>query len=181
MVASASSLMASPTTGMEGNVIVPTEYVELFREKSNNSDGALVYLGHPHGANTTRLEIGKNIKRDDCLASNQPTCSKHHTARNDICESLIAELNGDATISIPKDPRQVCYEGSSADKDQYCCVSWHNDVDPLYKGDLAGYATTIVSQCTESGVSGKIYKVPVGGNPAVACTDVCLSNRGTGC
>lgn len=183
VITCASSSMASPFAGSMNNDPTGSGFVELWRQpatkSSNSSNGHLVFLGYPTGANHSEAHKFEQRSSSSCSANNQPKCSDDHTARNDICESLVTELNGDATVSIPQSPRQICYEGGSAESNEYCCVSWGSPVNPLTKGDLSGYATTLVSTCTSNGVSGKFDNVPVGSSQK--CIEVCMSNRGTHC
>ena len=179
LIACTATSMASPFSGSVNNNPQRTDFVELFREPvSKNLNDHLVFLGYPNGTETNNSERTKFEKRS-CSATSAPTCSSHNSARNDICESLVTELNGDATVAVSSSPRQICYEGGAAETNKYCCVSWGSPVSPLTKGDLSGYATTMASTCTQNGVSGKFGSVPVGSSQK--CIEVCLSDRGTHC
>jgi hypothetical protein len=170
VLASATCLLASP---LNQEHIVPNSYVELYREPAAHSNGSLVYLGHaPGAAPGAQLE-----SRATCHGNVAPTCSGKYAARNDICESLVNELFADSRIGVAQSPRQICYEGAAAESNDYCCVSWHNVVPSLTKGDLGPIANTMLQTCTSNGISGKTYNTWV----RQTCTSVCLSNRGTGC
>ena len=176
VLACATGLLASPLAGQNTtNVHTPNKYVELFREKVSN--GSLVYLGPPSGTQAPRLEASKVEERASCGTSAAPTCSTDHSARNDICDQLVTELGGDAQIAVGSSPRQICYEGSAAESNEYCCVSWSTVIPNLVKGDLAADANSILQSCTSNGISGQVDNVLV----YQTCSDVCLSNRGTGC
>ena len=140
----ATSLMASPLKVQNSTeLLTPNEYVELHREKASNG-GHLVYYGHGRHTKTARSEAAKLEERDTatCGYTNSPTCSDSHTARNDICFQLVTELQTDSAIAVGNSPRQICYEGSAAESNEYCCVSWHDVIPNLIKGDLASYANT---------------------------------------
>jgi hypothetical protein len=140
--AMAKGLMASPLAARDSTEVdPPNDYVELHREDAA-SGGSLVYYGPPSGTKTLRsLEPAKVEERASCSTTVAPSCSTSHTARNDVCDLLVTELQGDSTVPVGASPRQICYEGSS-ESNEYCCVSWHNVVPNLNKGDLAPYANT---------------------------------------
>ena len=171
LLASATCLLASPLTQEH---IVPNSYVELYRQPAIHSNGSLVYLGHASGTEPASSGVQE---RASCQNNPAPTCSGKHTARNDICDSLVTELFADPQIGVAQSPRQICYQGAAAESNDYCCVSWHNVVPNLTKGDLAAIANTMLQTCTSNGISGKTYNIWV----RQTCTSVCLSNRGTGC
>ncbi|CAJ2507896.1 Uu.00g090820.m01.CDS01 [Anthostomella pinea] len=165
-------LMAHPFTERDNG------FIELDRQPASHGSGHLVFLGS--GENTKRMNMDERNpieERASCTNDPTPSCSGDHTARNDICDKLVTELFADPTISVGSSPRQICYEGDAAESNEYCCVSWHNVVDGLTKGDLAPIAQTIEQQCTQNGISGKTNNVWVFNT----CTSVCLSNRGTHC
>ncbi|KAI3317672.1 hypothetical protein HD806DRAFT_550329 [Xylariaceae sp. AK1471] len=170
----ATRLMAQPV--QEGNIMAVRDYVELDRKPASTGNGTLIFMGPEDGAN---VERSANLMegRASCQTDPAPTCSGSHAARNEICDQLITELFADPTVSVGSSPRQICYQGAAADKNSYCCVSWHKVVDNLTKGDLAPIAQKIQQTCTQNGISGKTYSVWVHST----CTDVCVSNRGTGC
>jgi hypothetical protein len=163
----ATAALAAPAAVSESKTSVSTPYAELFRESAKQSTGHLVYYG-PSTDSTDSL-----FARADCPTSAAPVCSSDHGAQNDVCTSLYNELVQDSGVGVAESPRQICYEGNSG----YCCVSWHNVVPGLTKGDLVPYVQSMLNSCTQNGVSGKTYGVDVHGT----CTDVCLSNRGTHC
>jgi hypothetical protein len=178
VLACATGLLASPLRERNSTEILTfNEYVELYREPSSNGVDSLVYYGLASGTKTLRSEANPVEERASCAATTAPTCSTSRSARNDICDQLVTELFNDSEITVDQSPRQICYEGAAAESNEYCCVSWHNVVPSLIKGDLANYANTILQKCTSNGISGKIYNVLV----HQTCTSVCLSNRGTGC
>ncbi|PGH10645.1 hypothetical protein AJ79_05359 [Helicocarpus griseus UAMH5409] len=154
-------------------------FTELFRTKGKNG-GLLIYYGLLDGddAGTPALgAAGTSLQqRASCPTTKEPVCDDDHAARNYVCDQLVAELEGNSDVAVPGSPRQICYRGT-AGNNEFCCVSWHNKVPDLNKGDLAGHANKILKTCTSNGISGKIYGVMVGRT----CTDVCLSNRGTHC
>ncbi|KAF2235556.1 hypothetical protein EV356DRAFT_111689 [Viridothelium virens] len=171
--------MAFPSAKKINNNPEPIEFVELFREPaSQKSNHSLVYFGYPNGANASH-SAPIDLQKRTCSAYSDPTCNTDNAARNDICENLVTELNGDAGVQISQHGRQICYEGDAAEKNKYCCVSWGTNVSPLTKGDFVGYTTKVVSQCTENGVSGKFNSVLLGSSQE--CVEICMSNRGTHC
>jgi hypothetical protein len=183
VLALATLLMASPliaefdeSTSIEARI--SDGYVELSRESATNSNGALVYYGPPSGTKTIRSEPNKVEirKASTCTAAVTPNCGSKHSARNDVCDALLTELYADSKVAVGTSPRQICFEGSSG-KNQYCCVSWADDVDKLTKGDLATWVDPIFRTCTSNGITGKMPYVLVHST----CTTVCLSNRGTKC
>ncbi|KAF2229966.1 hypothetical protein EV356DRAFT_520461 [Viridothelium virens] len=180
LIAFAAGSLAYPSAGLTTGNAQEAKFVELFRQPTRDpaNNHHLVFLGPPNG---THPEPNEHQKRGGCSSTSQPSCSSSNTARNDICESLITELNGDAQVAVPNSPRQICYEGDAADSDDnaYCCVSWGTAVNNLEKGDLASYAATITSQCTQNGVSGKFSSVPLG--PLSTCSEFCTSSRGDHC
>ncbi|KAF2149146.1 hypothetical protein K461DRAFT_57826 [Myriangium duriaei CBS 260.36] len=175
MLSCISSMMASP-------MLEPTSprMVELSREKI--SGGHLVYFGHPKRTNDIH-EVEKRGwfgSTPKCTVTATPSCdSKHHLARNAICDKLVTELWGDSGVVVPDSPRQICYLGEAIDKNAHCCVSWSKAVPNLTKGDLAVHANSILSTCTSNGISGRVANVLVG--KSNTCAAVCLSNRGTRC
>ncbi|KAI6080593.1 hypothetical protein F4821DRAFT_265755 [Hypoxylon rubiginosum] len=168
----ATSLMAHPFAEQAAS-----DLVELDRKPASDGKGTLLFLGL--GGEEKRADAGllPVEERATCQSSATPSCSGKNTARNDICDQLVSELYGDASVSVGQSPRQICYQGAAAESNDYCCVSWHDKVPGLTKGDLAPFAQGILSQCTSNGISGKTYNVLVHNT----CTSVCLSNRGTGC
>jgi hypothetical protein len=136
--AMASGIMASPLAARGSS-----DYVEIYRE-NGTTGGYLVYYGPTSGTKERRWESAKIEERDTSCPTQSLWCAGmggKHQARNDACDNLVTELNGDATVVIPANPRQVCYL-SSSDSDAYCCVSWSKAVSGLTKGDLATPALT---------------------------------------
>ncbi|KAI1170210.1 hypothetical protein F4777DRAFT_570095 [Nemania sp. FL0916] len=168
----ATGLMASPV--QDGDNLAVRGYVELDRKPASDGNGTLIFLGSKDDGNVKRNAFVE--PRTSCKSNPAPKCSSDHAARNDVCDSLITELFADPTISVGESPRQICYQGSSGDN-SYCCVSWHDVVPNLNKGDLAPVAQKIQQKCTQNGISGKTDGVKL----YKTCTDVCLSNRGTHC
>ncbi|QIX02298.1 hypothetical protein AMS68_007815 [Peltaster fructicola] len=170
LLAAVSGVMASPLP--DASTGPKTGYIEHFREPGKFTNGSLIWFGPAANHTTRSLD-----ERASCsIAGDAPKCDSSHTARNNVCDSLITELNGDGATGVPTSPRQICYLGDS-ESNEYCCVSWHNPVNGLTKGDLATPANTIMTQCTQNGISGKVNNIYLRGR----CTAVCLSNRGTGC
>jgi hypothetical protein len=123
-----------------------TDYVELFRENATTEGFSLVYYGPGEDAavlatKTVREEPARIEERGSCSTTAAPGCYTSHSSRNDVCDALVTELQGDGNVAVPQAPRQICYEGN-AESNPWCCVSWHNVVPGLVKGDLAGYADT---------------------------------------
>ena len=150
-------------------------YVELYREKASN--GSLIYLGPPEGSKMVREEIPRLEERGVCQKTQSITCDDDHTARNSLCDNLVADLFANPTISVGQSPRQICYLGGEDGKDSYCCVSWNKVVQSLTKGDLSIPTNSIMRQCTVNGISGKLNNIALEG----VCATICLSNRGTKC
>ncbi|PCG98615.1 Hypothetical protein PENO1_057130 [Penicillium occitanis (nom. inval.)] len=171
-------LVASPlSVRYSSEELIPNDYLELWNEDAKFSDGKLTYYGPSNSTLKAARAVHPEIEgRSGCSTTATPSCHDSHSARNDVCDQLVAELQGDYQVPIPQAPRQICYEGSS-ESNAHCCVSWHNPVPGLIKGDLYDYAYSIMITCTEDGISGKINGVKVHNT----CTNVCLSNRGTGC
>ncbi|KAJ5195302.1 uncharacterized protein N7498_008740 [Penicillium cinerascens] len=165
--AMATGLMASPLKEKATN-----ELVELFREDGSDG-GQLIYFGH---GDNTGTETEALQDRASCSSTAKINCHSKHAARNEVCDKLVTHLQGYSDVAVAGSPRQICYKGESED-DEYCCVSWHNTIPGLTKGDLATYAENIFKQCTSNGISGKTEKVLVHST----CTNVCMSNRGTHC
>ncbi|KAF2963465.1 hypothetical protein GQX73_g10108 [Xylaria multiplex] len=159
----------------QGDTTFPGDFVEIDRQPASDGNGTLIFLGPGSEDNTARAATSAMDKRA-CSSSGSITCDSNHAARNENCDKLVTELFADPTIGVAESPRQICYQGTSGDN-AYCCVSWHNVVKNLNKGDLAPIAQNMLSQCTQNGISGKTHGVYVHGK----CTDVCLSNRGTHC
>jgi len=175
----ASGLRATPLTVRDTAVTSgPTiAYTELYREKASIEDGYLIYFGlNDNSTNTNYSEPDSLEKRAPCSRGGNLGCSSDHTARNDVCDSLVQELQADYNVPVKESPRQICYLGQSA-KNSYCCVSWHNPVPGLTKGNLYDIAYNMFTHCTQNGISGKTNSVYVHG----VCTSVCLSDRGTHC
>lgn len=134
-------LVASPLSVRDANEeLIANDYLELWHEDAKFSTGTVTYYGPSNSTLKAVRAIDSEIKRRaSCGTSVAPTCHDSHSARNDVCDQLVTELQGDSQVSIPQAPRQICYEGSS-ESNEYCCVSWHNPVPGLIKGDLANYA-----------------------------------------
>ncbi|PVH90679.1 hypothetical protein DM02DRAFT_475296, partial [Periconia macrospinosa] len=95
-----------------------------------------------------------------------------HGANNQICDKLLAELEGNGDVTLPQTPRQICYKDGKS-----CCVSWSKKLsDQLKKNELYQVANKVIKKCTSNGVSGKTQATIQG-----VCTTVCVSNRGTHC
>lgn len=125
--------MASPVVARAtDDDLSSNDYVEVFRETAD--DGFLVYYGYENNTESASAE-----KRASCSSSVSPVCSSDNAARNVNCNTLYTQLAGNSATTVQTSPRQICYEGTS-DKDSYCCVSWHNVVSGLTKGDLANQA-----------------------------------------
>jgi hypothetical protein len=201
-LALATGLMAAPLTTPNTTVTSgpANGYIELYREEASTSDGYLIYYG-PGGSDTNmrRSELGSLEERATCPTTGSLSCSSSHAARNDVCDTIVTELQTDYNVPVSLSPRQICYLGTS-ESNLYCCVSWHNPIPGLIKGDLWDIATNskqpllvlitrhaqkaehsllllVFTQCTQDGISGKTYNVFVNG----VCTSVCLSDRGTNC
>ncbi|KAJ5882881.1 uncharacterized protein N7473_009767 [Penicillium subrubescens] len=145
-----------------------------YRE-TGQKGGILVYFG-PQSGVQERSETVDLEQRSCGNVWTQPKCDTKNAARNGNCDALVSELYNDGDVAIPGSPRQICYQGDS-DKNAFCCVSWRNAVKNLRKRDLAPYASAILNQCTQNGISGKTTNIPL----RSVCTSVCLSNRGTHC
>ena len=169
LVSATSGLIAGPSANL-----MAVQYVELYREKTSN--GSLIYLGPPEGSKMVRKEVPRLEEHDFCKKKQSITCDSGHTARNNLCDELVTELFADPTISVGLSPRQICYLGDG-DENNHCCVSWNKVVKNLNKGDLSTPANSIMQQCTQSGISGKMDNVVLHG----VCATACLSNSGTGC
>lgn len=136
--------MASPLSVRNSSEeLFANDYLELWNEDAKFSTGKLTYYG-PSGstlkaARAVESEPALIEGRASCGTTVAPSCYESHSARNDVCDKLVTELQGDSQVSIPQAPRQICYEGNS-ESNSYCCVSWHNPVPGLIKGDLATYA-----------------------------------------
>lgn len=177
------------------------QMVELHREPAQSKDGFIVYFGlpseqhehehkpdhtkGPQNTNTTTTHAAHQA-RGRCTKSPELQCgSKNllghtysaHSARNDICASLASELTSDASVGVPNSPRQICFEGQSAEKNQYCCVSWSTPITGLTKGDLLPAVNQISTTCTSNGISGLVRNNYLHNT----CATICLSNRGTHC
>ncbi|KAI0183361.1 hypothetical protein EV127DRAFT_447385 [Xylaria flabelliformis] len=152
------------------------DFIELGRQPTSNGNGTLIFFGPGGERKTAHAAVRSIEERASCSNTGSISCSSDHTARNENCDQLVTELFADPTVGVATSPRQICYQGTSSDN-EFCCVSWHNVVNGLTKGDLAPIAQTMLSQCTQNGISGKTRGISVHGT----CTDVCLSNRGTHC
>lgn len=136
----ATGLIASPLAVKDSTkVFTANEYSEVHREMTSTGD-FLVYYGPGNGTKTLRSEPSKVKERDTCDTTTTPTCSKDHSARNDVCDSRVSELQANGNIKVSQKPRHICYESSSASKNAYCCVSWSRPVSNLIKADLYCYA-----------------------------------------
>ncbi|PGH16848.1 hypothetical protein AJ79_01492 [Helicocarpus griseus UAMH5409] len=166
----ATGLMASPLQARN-------EFAELYRVNDKDG-GSLIYYGffEDNDTETPTSDTSRLQERASCPTMKEPKCDGANAARNPICDKLVTDLEGNSDVNVPGSPRQICYQGST-EKNAFCCVSWHNKVPNLNKGELAPFAHKILRTCTANGISGKIYGVRVGGT----CTDACLSNRGTHC
>lgn len=137
--------MASPLTAHKSTEIsTSNEYIELYREKASTG-GALVYYGPVGGTKTLRSEAAKveeRAPRTTCRTTTAPKYSTSKSARNDICDALVTELQGDGQIGVGLSPCQIYYKGAAAETNQYYCVSWRKAVPGLIKSDLFGYANT---------------------------------------
>jgi hypothetical protein len=92
----ATGLIASPLTAQDSTEDLTTnEYIELYREKASNG-GSLVYYGPASGTKTLRSEAAKVEERAPCATTAAPSCSTSHTARNNICDLLVTELQSDS-------------------------------------------------------------------------------------
>ncbi|KAF7155895.1 hypothetical protein CNMCM5623_008775 [Aspergillus felis] len=112
-------------------------WVEHYRETSK-SGGTLIYYGPQDGTQTAEPEA--KIQQRSCgSTSKAPVCDSSNGARNGNCNGLVSELYDNSDVAIDVKPRQICYQGDSA-KNTFCCVSWHNPIPGLKKGDLAPYA-----------------------------------------
>ncbi|KAI1404055.1 hypothetical protein F4819DRAFT_505265 [Hypoxylon fuscum] len=171
----ATGLMAHPFT--ERDSANPGGFVELDRKPASDGNGSLVFFGPGSKGITKRVGTNAVEERGSCQSKQPPVCSAEYTARNEICDKLVTELFADETVGVGEAPRQICYEGEAAETNEYCCVSWHNVVKNLNKGDLAPIAQEIMQTCTSEGISGKENNIYVHDT----CTSVCLSNRGVGC
>jgi hypothetical protein len=119
--ACAAGLMASPLAEHQHStdILTSNDYVEHYREPVAN--GTLVYLGYaedaPSGVPTptrsraTKVEARKakaKTTTTTCAAATAtPECSTKYSARNDICDQLVTELQGDSQIAVPESPRQI--------------------------------------------------------------------------
>jgi len=115
-------------------------YTELSRENAADG-GSLVFYG-PSSVTQSRRSEGSLVERflwfgtpKACPASVEPICSEDNGARNEVCDSLVTALMGNSKVAVPESPRQVCYLA-----DKSCCVSWHDVIPGLTKGDLAEHA-----------------------------------------
>lgn len=181
----ASSLAASPLSTAPTNRNNSSPLVELHREQAQGSEGYLIYLGSltatatatATAGTTTGLPKAWDIQKraSPCLKS-ETKCSTSHSARNGNCDELVAELGGDSRTLLVPNTRQVCYKGDSSKNDQ-CCLSVGNVISKLSKGDVVDSAATLLSTCTESGISGKMTNVLL----KETCTSVCLSNHQAWC
>ena len=187
----ASSLMASPfgTAPTASSLVpaplgtAPTEVdrlLELARERAQISKGDLIYLGGSAGtanATASTLPEPRSIgKRASSCPQRETKCSTSHAARNANCDALVTELGGDSGTKVVANTRQICYKGDSS-KNEKCCVSTSEVIANLVKGDLVNAANTLLQTCTESGISGKMTNVLMGG----VCGSVCLSNHEAWC
>ncbi|PVH90906.1 hypothetical protein DM02DRAFT_664549 [Periconia macrospinosa] len=154
---------------------------ELYRE-TTKSGGSLVYYGAATNGNQRRdwgnmFDLSKrciiNCPPPTCKDNEPPSCdSKHNGARNELCDKLLAELEGNGDVTLPQKPRQICYIDGKA-----CCVSWNKKLsDKLVKADLYQIANKVIKKCTSNGISGKTQATIQG-----VCTNVCVSSRGTHC
>jgi hypothetical protein len=115
-------------------------WVEHYRE-TGKSGGTLIYYGPQDGAQTDESEANSLEQRSCGSTSKAPACDSSHGARNGNCNALVADLFYDnSDIAVDVKPRQICYQGDSG-KNTFCCVSWHNAIPGLKKGDLAPYAS----------------------------------------
>jgi hypothetical protein len=132
----ATGLMATPIQEQDA----VSDWVEHSRE-IGKTGGHLIYFGPRNGTETPESqEEGNTLQPRSCgYSSKEPKCDGSHGARNANCEALVSELYDDSDVSIPKSPRQICYQGDSG-KNTFCCVSWHNAITGLKKKDLAPYA-----------------------------------------
>ncbi|KAF1990255.1 hypothetical protein K402DRAFT_389882 [Aulographum hederae CBS 113979] len=140
----ATGLMASPLSARDTDASASRNYTELFRETATTGSGHLVYYGLPPSSgnhNNTREDAAIEPRQQSCSFTAHPKCDDDHTARNDVCDQLVTELYGNSDVGVGESPRQICFEGNAEDN-KYCCVSWHNVVPGLIKGDLAEYAAT---------------------------------------
>ena len=175
-----SSAMTSPIG--ETAIATPVEYGEQYRQTAKHSDGELIFYGPPsnetEGKISPRDTSGSDIWQratNHCSSTGLGPigCVSNNVARNDICSSLVDELNGDGDVVVPESTRSLCYQGNSEHNNR-CCVSWHNTVtQTLTKLDLATPAYNIMRTCTLDGISGKIRWIWLKN----ACTSICLSNR----
>lgn len=142
----AKALVASPLSTRSSNEeLFANDYLELWHEDAKYSDGKITY----YGPSNSTLKAARAVDsapamiegRAGCTTTATPSCHTSHSARNDVCDQLVNELQGDSQVSVGQSPRQICYEGSS-ESNEFCCVSWHNPVSGLVKGDLANYAYT---------------------------------------
>lgn len=137
-------LASALATGITASPILEaqdvSDYVHHLSEPGKTG-GTLSYYGPANGTEAAESVSNNLQERKYCPKSKAPKCSGSHAARNDICDQLVTELQGDSSIGVATSPRQICYQGDSGDN-KYCCVSWHNAIKGLTKGDLASYAAT---------------------------------------
>ena len=135
-------LASALATGITASPILEarevSDYVHHFSEPGKTG-GTLSYYGPANGTETAEPETSGLQERKYCPKNKAPNCSSSHAARNNICDQLVTELQADSSVGVEEKPRQICYQGN-AEKNTYCCVSWHNAVKGLTKGDLANYA-----------------------------------------
>jgi hypothetical protein len=117
-------------------------YAELYSEQASTGDGQLIYYGLSGSGNTTSpSEQSGAVEHVTCTLYGNVVCDRNNAARNDVCDTLIQELQLDYTVSVGQSPRQICYLGVST-TNSFCCVSWHNPIPGLIKGDLFDIANT---------------------------------------
>jgi hypothetical protein len=143
VLACALSVMASPFTLRD---TVSSEYVELHRHNASIPGHSIIYYGPSKGTMTGHPASIRVKERASCTYTGDLSCdAQHNDANNEICTNLVNDLGGNAGVGVGTSPRQICYQatgsGSSVAEDHaYCCVSWHDVVPNLNKGDLAPFA-----------------------------------------
>ncbi|KAI1820737.1 hypothetical protein F4861DRAFT_522018 [Xylaria intraflava] len=185
----ATGIAASPLSGADysdlsdSNQFEPETAAEIWHllETSERENGSrMEYYGvHPSNETlearspepTRTVDIDRRATK--CSANPTPSCDLHkNQAQNQLCSSLLDELNAQYDIAIATNWRQICFKGQSGS----CCTGWNTAVPGLIQGDLTNNIQTLSEHCSSNGISGKIY----GTKLYNTCCNQCL-NSGHGC
>ncbi|KAK8052543.1 hypothetical protein PG993_003928 [Apiospora rasikravindrae] len=147
--------------------------VLLRREERGNGTGIEYFGVDPAAAVLPTPTRTVERRGHDCVAKPEASCdTKKNQAQNLLCQSLISDLNAQWRTPVDKNWRRICYKGEN----QSCCTAWSNEISNMVQGDLTVEAEKIIENCSNDGISGKVYGTRIRN----ICTNQCV-NAGHKC